>query len=444
LGKGLPLRHASGDEGKLKRGLKPLGALALMFALSSGGPYGLEVTVPAAGPGLAMLVLAGMALVWALPYVLITAELASAIPEEGGGYKWYRAFLPPFWAFQFSCLDWLTWVLDAAIYPPLLAAYLLGYFAPDAGPLASWGVCLVVIWGCTLLNVWDVRLVGQVTVLLSAMVLAPVVILVVLGLPQVELSNLQPFLADGTDLSSGLKYAFIFGVWAYSGYAGLAYASGEIVDSARTYPKLLAIILPLTVAVYVLPMLVALGATPDWQSWQAGHFNQVALVLGGTWLALLTSIGAQCGNLSLFNSELLITSRLPYAMAKDGVLPPFFAKLHPRHGTPARFLMIQAVFYSVMTYFFDFVEILVVSTWIAVPAYLLMFAAPIVLRIRRPELRGPFRVPGGLPVLVLCALPPSAIVIYVLFSVSSDEFWVGLGFIALAPLLYFWSSWSRR
>jgi amino acid transporter len=438
------LPRSAEDPGGLKRGLKPLGALALMFALSSGGPYGLEKTVPAAGPGLAILVIAGMALVWALPYVLITAELASAIPEEGGGYKWYRAFLPPFWAFQFSCLDWLTWVLDAAIYPPLMAAYMLGYFAPDAGPLASWSICLVVIWGCTLLNIWDVRLVGQVTVGLCALVLIPVVILVVLGLPQFELSNLKPFLADGTDLGSGLKYAFIFGVWSYSGYAGLAYASGEIVDSERTYPKLLAIVLPLTVVVYVLPMLVALAVTPDWETWQTGHFNEVALVLGGSWLALLTSIGAQAGNLSLFNSELLITSRLPYAMAKDGVLPPFFAKLHPRHGTPARFLVLQAVLYSVMTYFFDFVEILVVSTWIAVPSYLLMFVTPIALRIRRPDLHGPFRIPGGMPALVACALPPSVIVIYILVTVTSDEFWTGMIFIALTPLLYAWARLGQR
>ena len=51
------------------------------------------------------------------------------------------------------------------------------------------------------------------------------------------------------------------------------------------------------------------------------------------------------------------------AMAKDGVLPPFFAQLHPRYGTPSRFLLLQALFYSVVTYSFDFIEILVVSTW---------------------------------------------------------------------------------
>ena len=86
--KGHPLSpRPTNDQPGLQRGLKLLGALALMFCLSSGGPYGLEEMVPDGGPGLAILVLAGMGLVWALPYALITAELASAIPEEGGAYR---------------------------------------------------------------------------------------------------------------------------------------------------------------------------------------------------------------------------------------------------------------------------------------------------------------------------------------------------------------------
>jgi amino acid transporter len=78
----------------------------------------------------------------------------------------------------------------------------------------------------------------------------------------------------------------------------------------------------------------------------------------------------------------------------------------------------------------------------AVPSYILLFVTPIVLRIRRPELRGPFRIPGGFPVLTLCTVPPAAIAIYVLLTVSSDEVLTGLGFFALPPLLYVWSKWS--
>lgn len=438
----MPDQKANGQE--LQRGLRPLALFAMLFMVSVGGPYGLEEAVPEAGPGLAILVLAGMGLVWAGPYALIVAELVSAIPQEGGPYLWYRALLNRFWAFQFACLDWITWVLDAAIYPPLLAAYLIGLFLDEPNHLYRWFVCLVVIWGCTWVNIRGVRGVGRLSVALSILALAPVVAMIGLGWSHISFSNLQPFIPDGTPPQTALNYALIFAVWCYSGFGGMAYASEEIVDPQRTYPRMLAILLPLTIVVYVLPLMVGLGVTPEWDTWGTAHFNQMSLVLGGVWLVVLTSVAAQCANLGLFNGELLITSRLPYAMAKDGVLPPFFAQLHPRYGTPSRFLLLQALFYSVVTYFFGFIEILVVSSWIAMPSYCLTAVMPLALRVKHPGLRGPFRIPGGAPVLVLCAIPLIATSVYVLLTVSTRETLIGAGFLAIPPILFLWSRWAKQ
>jgi APA family basic amino acid/polyamine antiporter len=190
--------------------------------------------------------------------------------------------------------------------------------------------------------------------------------------------------------------------------------------------------------------LIGLSATPEWAGWGTGHFNQIAFAIGGSWLALLTAIGAQFGNLGIFNGELLITSRLPWAMAKDGVLPTTFAQLHPRYGTPSMFLILQAILYSLLTYFLDFVEILIVSTWIALPSYIMMFITPIMLRLKRPDLKGPFRIPGGWPVVLLSAFTTLSITLYVMVTAPLREILIGLGFIALAPLLYLWSLWATR
>jgi amino acid transporter len=429
---------------QLKRGLKPLALFGVMFVLVSGGPYGLEEIVPTAGPGLALLVLFGMGFVWAVPYVLIISELVSAIPRQGGFYFWYRAFLNPFWSFQFCCLDWINWVMDAALYPPLIAAYVVGFFLPGSGHFTTWVVCLVVIWGCTFINIRGIRVAGRLSMLLTVLILAPVAVLIVLGLPRISLAHLFPFIPQGTSIHEALNYALIFGVWTYSGYGGLAYASEEIVNPERNYPRVLAIFLPLTIVIYVLPILIGLSATPEWAGWGTGHFNQIAFAIGGSWLALLTAIGAQFGNLGIFNGELLITSRLPWAMAKDGVLPTTFAQLHPRYGTPSMFLILQAILYSLLTYFLDFVEILIVSTWIALPSYIMMFITPIMLRLKRPDLKGPFRIPGGWPVVLLSAFTTLSITLYVMVTAPLREILIGLGFIALAPLLYLWSLWATR
>jgi amino acid transporter len=125
-------------------------------------------------------------------------------------------------------------------------------------------------------------------------------------------------------------------------------------------------------------------------------------------------MAGQLSALGIFNSEQFILSRLPYAMAREGLLPPAMARLHPRHGTPVLLLILQGVFYSALTYGFGFVELLLISTWLSLPTYIVMFVAPIVLRWRRPDLRGAFRIPGGWAVLLPTAAVPTLIAVFAL------------------------------
>ena len=103
--------------------------------------------------------------------------------------------------------------------------------------------------------------------------------------------------------------------------------------------------------------------------------------------------------------------------------------------------LLAAILFSLLTYFFDFVQLLVASTWLALPSYLVMFACPIVLRLRHPDRRGPFRIPGGWPVLLVVTLVPSAIALYVLLTVETRHLLLGLGFALAIPLLYLLSRW---
>ena len=420
----------------LRRGLRPVALFATVFVLLCGGPYGLEEVVPRAGPGLSVAVLLVMALVWAAPYALLVSELTSALPAEGGIYQWFRAGLGPFWSFQFSFMDWTTWVLDAALYPPLVAAFVSTLFVRQPSHGFRWILCLAIIWGCTWLNIRGVRLVGRFSLLLTALMMAPLVVFIVLGWPHASLSSLSPFVPPDVSPYSALNYALLWALWSYSGYGSMANASEEIVEPERAYPRVLALFLPVSVLTYVLPLIVALGVTPEWRSWDTAQFNQVALQLGGPLLMLSMTMAAQISSVGIFNGELLVISRMPYAMARDGVLPAGLARLHPVFKTPARILVLQAVVYSVLTYFFGFVELLVVSTWLALPSYVLQFASPVVLRLKRPDLRGPFRIPGGLPVLVLVAAVPSLIALYALFTITLRHLLIGLGFAAVGPVLF--------
>ena len=422
--------------------------MATTFALLCGGPYGTEEAVPYAGPGLAIGTLIVMPFIWALPYVLLVAELGSSLPLQGGTYKWFRAAFGRFWSFQIGLLDWLCWALDAALYPPLLAGYLTTLLLHGSNRWIDWAICLAVIWACTWMNVRGIKSTGRASMIISLVFLAPVFVIVLMGLPKIDLSHLLPLTAGDKPFGSALTYAVIWAVWNYSGYAGMASASEEIVTPERSYPKILLIFLPLSVVVYAFPMIVALSVTPDWRSWETGHYTLVAAALGGAGLMIVTSVGAQFAQVGLFNSVQIVISRIPYAMARDGLLPSWFAKLHPRFGTPARLLILQGIFYSVLTYHFGFVELLVLSTWLTLPVYLATFVAPLILRWKRPDLRGPFRIPGGWPVIIPLAALPFAIALYVLVNVllteTLDVLLMGFFFLAVIPLVYLWARRESR
>jgi amino acid transporter len=429
----------------LRRGFSPLKLFATMFVLLCGGPFGLEEIVPLAGPGLFALVLIVMAVIWALPSALIAAELISELPVQGGTYQWFRAGLGPFWSFIFTYLEWLAWAVDAVIYPALFANYLMQPFFDDPSLAMLAPIWLAMIWGCAWLNVRGVKEVGFLSMILTAVILIPVIWLIALSVPQMSLSVFSPLWPENQTPWTALHYAVIWAVWSYSGYTGLATASEEIVEPEHTYPRMLAIFLPISVAVYVLSLWAGVTAAPDWQNWGEAHLNVAALALGGPVLVTLMVVAALVAQIGLYNSEQLVLGRYVYAVARDRMLPPFLGRLHPRYQTPHVALILHAILFSALVFVFDFVELLVLGALVSVPVYILTFLSPLILRWKYPNLRGPFRIPGGWPVIILTAVVPCLIAIYLVATAEpSGLITTGLLFSA-APVIY-WAvrAYNRR
>jgi amino acid transporter len=429
----------------LRRGFSPLKLFATMFVLLCGGPFSLEEIVPLAGPGLFALVLIVMAVIWALPSALITAELISELPVQGGSYQWFRAGLGPFWSFIFTYLEWLSWAVDAVIYPALFAKYLLQPFFNDPSLAVQAPIWLAMIWGCAWLNVRGVKEVGSLSVIMTVVILIPVISLIVLSVPQMSLSVFSPLWPEDQAPWTALNYAIVWAIWSYSGYSGLATASEEIVEPERTYPKMLAIFLPISVAVYVLPLWAGVTVAPDWQNWGEAHLNVVAFTLGGPLLAMLMVAGALVAQLGLYNSEQLVLARYVYAVARDRMLPPFLGRLHPRYQTPHVALILHAILFSMLVFVFDFVELLVLGALVSVPGFILTFLSPLILRWKYPNLRGPFRIPGGWPVIIPMAVVPCLVAIYFVTTADPSGLIMTAALFSAAPVIY-WAvrAYNRR
>src|SRR5205814_8940785 len=133
---------------------------AAIYLMVSGGPFGLEDTVSQAGYAGAILILLITPIIWALPTALMVAELASALPQEGGYYVWAKRAMGPFWGFQEAWLSLVGSIFDMALYPTLFVSY-IEHFNPGltANGRGIWiGVGLIAV--CAAVNLAGAKVVG--------------------------------------------------------------------------------------------------------------------------------------------------------------------------------------------------------------------------------------------------------------------------------------------
>ena len=416
--------------------------VSAMFVIYCGGPYGIEEVVVQSGPTLAIFGLLFMAVFWGIPGVLQNSELISAIPMEGGVYQWYKKSWGDYWGFQLGWLEWLTWMFDAALYPTLLAEYFVIFIWPEAPVSVSWGLTLSMIWLTVIVNLRGVELVGPLFNVLTWLQIIPVILFVYYGVGLIDLDVYTSLhLPPQTDLTTAVVFALIFGVWNFSGYSGLASAADEIEDIESNYPKALTVTLMLSVVVYVIPLMIGIAVNPNWNLWSEAQLNLVALALGGTAFAWWFNLAAQTSNFGLINGEMLLMSHLLKAISDDGHLPNFISKTNSKYDTPVGALVTQGLVLSIMTMSMNFVDLLVVGTWISIPLYIIGFFVFISLRYTHPELPRPFKVSGGMIFPWITVIVPTFIALFI-FIYTPNQYLFESVPLLLSGFVIYWV-WNR-
>ena len=405
------------------RGLLTLGPLvAVMFFCVSGGPFGLEGIVGGVGPGVAVLLLVLTPLLYSVPETLIIGELASMLPAEGGYYQWVKRAFGRFWGFTNGWLSWMYSLIDMAIYPALLLQY-LRFFTGELGWWPSWLLALAMIWGATWLNLRGTRTVGLASGWFTVLVLAPFAVLTGCAIARwispghAAALAADPVRASGASFLGALGLGISQSVWNYSGWDNASTVGGEIQDSGATYPRALFRALPLVTGAYLLAVVPVLAVT-DWRSWSDGAWPALAATLAGKWLAAWIAAAGIVSAFALFNALLLVYSRVPLVLARDGLLPRALTATDAG-GTPRRAVLVSAVGYSAFAAL-SFGRLFAADVLLYTAALGLEFAALIALRRREPGLVGSFRVPlRGTALVALAALPLLVLAVAVTLEVRS-------------------------
>lgn len=173
-------------------GAKKVSILPLIFLIFyevSGGPFGVEDSVKAAGPLLALLGFLVFPIIWSVPEALITAEMGTMFPENGGYVVWVSSALGPYWGFQQVWMKWLSGVIDNALYPVLFLDYLKSGIPALGDGLPRAFAALALTFVLTFMNYRGLTIVGWAAVLLGIFSLLPFVVMGLVSLPKLEPSR---------------------------------------------------------------------------------------------------------------------------------------------------------------------------------------------------------------------------------------------------------------
>jgi len=405
-----------------------------MFSYTTGGPFGLEDMVTTSGPGMTLLYLLVIPFFWCIPVSLVSAELTTAMPVEGGFYRWTRSAFGDFWGFLAGWWNWSASFLLGGAYAVLFTDYLV-YYLPKMNWWEHYLVSVALIALLTWINIRGIQMVGQVATGLEIFIFIPVMTMIVLGLAHWHFNPFTPWVVPHQATFKIFGVGLALGLWLYSGYEQLSTVAEEVENPQKTYPRALAMVVPLSVAAYFLPTVAGLGSAGNWEKWHTGFFSDAAAIIGGHSLGTWMTLAAMIGNVALLNSTILTTTRMPFAMAEDGYLPAVLTQRHPRYGTPWLAILASAVIYALLAWQ-SLGQLISIYIWLRSATTVLTVLSGWKLRRSQPNLPRSFVVPAGRAGMLYVVGAP--VVMAMIALLGGDRFATvgGLIAIVLGPIVY--------
>src|SRR6202167_5892033 len=406
----------------------------------SGGTYGTEDIVHGAGYGKAIIFLLLTPLLWSLPTAFMIGELSSALPFEGGYYAWVRRAMGNFWGFQEAWLSLVASIFDMAIYPTLFVAYLTRMFPWFQENHRGVAVALGVVVVCAILNIMGVKVVSTTSLWLFFALSAPFAAIFLIA--PFKIHALANAVTKPTTSNVDILGGLLICMWNYMGWDNASTIATEVERPQRTYPRAMLVAVAIVALSYIVPVaamwMTGLPAT----AWDTGFWADIAGMLGGPLLRIGLALGGIISGFGMFNALVMSYSRLPLAMAQDGMLPRVFGKLNRRSRAPWVAIVVCAIGWA-LCLGLGFERLVTIDILLYGVSLSLEFVALVVLRIREPDLPRAFRVPGGMLGAVMVGIPPMLLLGFSIVRSETEQvlgmssFAFGMLLIAAGVLAYF-------
>jgi amino acid transporter len=435
------------------RKLRLLPLLAATYFMVSGGPYDLEDVIGYGGYSHALLLLFLLPFFWSFPTALMLGELAAAIPDEGGFYAWVRRALGPFWGFQEAWLSLASSVFEMAIYPTTFVLY-LQRIAPSltAGHRAL-ALELLVVIAAVLWNLRGAAAVGEGSVKLWLFAISPYVALVGiavwvgLGLRGTHF-HFAGHASMAKPANADFNIALLVAMWNNMGWDNATTIANEVDNPQRNYPRVILMAVCMVMLTYLIPVAAVAWAGIPSSNFTTGAWVDAAGLLGGAGLAFTIVLAGSLDDFGTFSNLTLSYTRLPHALAEDGLLPAIFTK-RLKNGAPWVAVLACGICWA-FALGFTFERLITIDLVLWGMSIVLEFIALVILRRKEPGLARPFRIPGPDWVPIVLALSPTLLTLYALYAARTDHV-AGMPAVvfaliiaALGPPLYMIAKLNKR
>jgi amino acid transporter/mannitol/fructose-specific phosphotransferase system IIA component (Ntr-type)/nucleotide-binding universal stress UspA family protein len=372
----------------LKRtlGVKDVVAISMATMMGSGIFVLPGLAFAKTGPSLWLAYL--LAALTVLPAALSKAELGTAMPAAGGTYVYLERSFGPLIGTVAGFGLWTSLLLKSAFALVGFAAYLYVFARLPLVPTA-----LVLLVGVTALNVGGVKAVSRVQMAVVAIAVVTLLLLIAPALAQLEMGRFQPHFSHG---GSGLLAAAALVFVSYAGVTKVAAIAEEVENPGRVLPAGMFLSVAIVTVLYVLVSVVLAGVVPANQLvGDLSPIHTLARSLAGPVVAVAVAVVAVFTMTSMANGGLLASSRFPFAMSRDELLPRQLGAVNERWLTPVRCILLTSAGMAAAIVFLDVERIAKLASALKILLFMGVNVAVIVLRESRAQWYEPtFRSPG--------------------------------------------------
>ena len=373
--------------------------------------------------------------------ILCYVEIGSKIKSSGGSYAYVEKAFGPFPGFIINWLFFFGWgILSDAAIMNLIADSLSVLFPVFLNPFLRSLLFFCLIGLMILVNIRDAKRSVRIVELITIIKLIPLLGIIIFGFNYIQISNLHwehlPSLKAFGDTALILFFAF-------AGFESSLGVSGEIKNPKRTVPRGILFGGIIVFVIYVLIQIIVQGVLGSHLS----EFKDAPLaaiaerIVGSTGLTILL-YAAVISGFGAVIGDVLASSRLLFAGAKDGLFPKFLGKVHPRFGTPYWAVIVFGSLIFIFSISGGFRQLAILASGALLLVYLAVILALIKIRIKKEYSdEKTFKVPGGLiiPCIAIAAI------LYVLSNLSKQEIVSLIVFVTILSLVFFvMKKWKNK